>query len=90
MLFRFKDHSSSLSSESDSDGEDTPYAGSNALKPIVCLGWQPASDVFVLGETLTSVLFSVLVGIEIAVLQNTVTYAEQHIDRNQSIYVHTR
>lgn len=52
MLFRFKDHSFSSSSESDSDGEDTPCAGSNALKPVVCLGWQPGSDVFVLGETL--------------------------------------
>ena len=52
MPFRFKDNSLSSSSESDSDGEDTQYAGSNALKPVVCLGWQPGSDVFVLGETL--------------------------------------
>ena len=50
--FRFKDHSLSSSSKCDSDGKDTQYAGSNALKPVVCLGWQPGSDVFVLGETL--------------------------------------
>ena len=50
--FRFKDHSLSSSSECDSDGEDTQYAVSNTLKPVVCLGWQPGSDVFVLGETL--------------------------------------
>ena len=31
---------------------DTQYPVSNALKPVVCLGWQPGSDVFILGETL--------------------------------------
>ena len=50
--FRFKDDSLSSSSECDSDGEDTQYAGSNALKPVVCLGWQPGSDVFIVGEML--------------------------------------
>ena len=31
---------------------DTQYPVSNALKLVVCLGWQPGSDVFILGEML--------------------------------------
>ena len=50
--FRFKDHSSS-GSESDSDAEEATQSHcSKALKPVVCMGWQPDSNVFVLGEAL--------------------------------------
>ena len=46
-FIRFKDLSSSSSSDSDEEAD-----GSKVLKPVVCLGWQPDSDVFVLGEML--------------------------------------
>ena len=42
----------SSSSESDSDEEASQSHGPKALKPVVCMGWQSGSNVFVLGETL--------------------------------------
>jgi len=50
--FRFKDQLPSSSSESDSDDEAVQSHCPKALKPVVCMGWQPDSNVFVLGETL--------------------------------------
>lgn len=49
---RFKDHSALSSSESDSDVDAAHQQRSKILKPVVCLGWQPNSDVFVLGKNL--------------------------------------
>lgn len=50
--FRFKDQLPSSSSESDSDDEAVRSHCPKALKPVVCMGWQTGSNVFVLGETL--------------------------------------
>ena len=50
--FRFKDQLPSSSSESDSDEEAVRPRGPKVLKPVVCMGWQPGSNVFVLGERL--------------------------------------
>lgn len=53
-FFRFKDNmlSSSSESESDCDEETSHHPHPKALKPVVCKGWQPGSNTFVLGETL--------------------------------------
>ncbi len=50
---RFKDHASSSSSDTDSEGEaHDQLHRCKTLKPVVCMGCQPGSDVFVIGETL--------------------------------------
>ena len=52
LLFQVQGPHSS-GSESDSDAEEATQSHcSKALKPVVCMGWQPDSIVFVLGEAL--------------------------------------
>ena len=49
LIYRFKDLTSSSDSDSEKEGKGN---ASKVLKPVECLGRQPGSDIFVLGETL--------------------------------------